>query len=76
MKRHLLEQAAMFIPPMSALQRIPDSGRTARHVRKPAQIATSRMQAYRKKSRPKAALNSNLMIEDQAAINAGFELRR
>jgi hypothetical protein len=33
-ERHLLEQAAMFIPPMSALQRIPDSGLTASHVRK------------------------------------------
>jgi hypothetical protein len=29
-----------------------------------------------KKSRPKAALNSNLMIVDQAAINAGFDFRR
>jgi hypothetical protein len=28
------------------------------------------------KGRPKAALNSNLMIEDHAAINAGFDLRR
>jgi hypothetical protein len=25
------------------------------------------------KSRPKAALNSNLMMVDQAAINAGFQ---
>jgi hypothetical protein len=33
-ERHLLEQAAMFIPPMSALQRIPDSGLTASRVRK------------------------------------------
>jgi hypothetical protein len=28
------------------------------------------------KNRPKAALNSNLMIADQAAINAGFDFRR
>jgi hypothetical protein len=33
-ERHLLEQAVMFIPPMSALQRITDSSRTAGHVRK------------------------------------------
>ena len=32
--------------------------------------------AAKRKSRPKAALNSNLMIEDQAAINAGFDFRR
>jgi hypothetical protein len=29
-ERQLLEQAAMFIPPMSALKRITDSSRTAR----------------------------------------------
>jgi hypothetical protein len=28
------------------------------------------------KSRPKAALNSNLMMVDQAANNAGFDFRR
>src|ERR1035437_3496361 len=30
----------------------------------------------KRKSRPEAALNSNLMIDDQAAINDGFDLRR
>jgi hypothetical protein len=30
----------------------------------------------KKKSRPKAALNSNQMIVDQAASNAGFDFRR
>jgi len=30
----------------------------------------------KKKSRPKAALKSNLLIVDQAAINAGFDFRR
>jgi hypothetical protein len=29
-----------------------------------------------RKSRPKAALNSNLLIVDQAAINARFDFRR
>jgi hypothetical protein len=33
-ERHLLEQAAVFISPMSALQRITDSSRTSRQVRK------------------------------------------
>jgi hypothetical protein len=33
-KRNLLEQAAMFIPPMSALHRIADSSRTASDVSK------------------------------------------
>jgi hypothetical protein len=32
--------------------------------------------AYQKKNRPKAALNFNLMMVDQAAINAGFNFRR
>jgi hypothetical protein len=40
------------------------------------QEATSKMHVAQKKSRPKAALNFNLMIADQAAINAGFDLRR
>jgi hypothetical protein len=30
----------------------------------------------KRESRPKAALNSNLMIDDHAAINAGFDFRR
>jgi hypothetical protein len=38
-KRHLLEQAAMFISPMSALQRITDSSRTARGVRSADSVA-------------------------------------
>jgi hypothetical protein len=33
-ERHLLERAAMFISPMSALKRSTDSGRTASGVRK------------------------------------------
>jgi hypothetical protein len=33
-ERHLLEQAAEFISPTSALQRITDSSRTSRQVRK------------------------------------------
>jgi len=32
--------------------------------------------ALERKSRPKAALNLNLMIVDQAAINAGLDFRR
>jgi hypothetical protein len=32
--------------------------------------------AAQRKSRPKAARNSNLMIVDQAAINDGFAFRR
>jgi hypothetical protein len=33
-------------------------------------------EAAQKKSRPWRLLNSNLMIVDQAAINAGFDFRR
>jgi hypothetical protein len=33
-ERHLLEQAAMFISPMSASKRTTDSSRTSRHFRK------------------------------------------
>jgi hypothetical protein len=40
------------------------------------QHATSKMHVALKKSRPKAALYSNLMIVDHATINAGFDLRR
>jgi hypothetical protein len=31
---------------------------------------------HKRKSRPAAALNSNLMLVDQAAISAGFDFRR
>jgi len=33
-------------------------------------------QRLKRKSRPKAALNSKLMIVDQATTNAGFDFRR
>jgi hypothetical protein len=37
----------------------------------------SRIQVAQRKSRPKARLlNSNLMIVDHTAINAGFDFRR
>jgi hypothetical protein len=35
-----------------------------------------RIHVTQRKSRPKAALNSNLMIADHATINAGFAFRR
>jgi hypothetical protein len=36
----------------------------------------SRLHELPKEKPPKAALNSNLMMADHAAINAGFALRR
>jgi hypothetical protein len=57
---------------MSALERIPDLSQTSRHVRKVPKAEVAPSKVAKTKSRPKAALNSNLMILDQAAINAGL----
>jgi hypothetical protein len=43
-----------------------------RHVRLVPRRGMRRRKLLKRKSRPKAALNSNLMILDQAAINDGF----
>jgi hypothetical protein len=60
---------------MSALERIADSTRTSRHVLKvpKPEVADT---GHEKKSRPKAALNSIMLMMDHAAINAGFDFRR
>jgi hypothetical protein len=60
---------------MSALLHIADSSRTSRMSEK-CQTRTSKIQAIKNKSRPKAALISNLRIADYAAVNAGFDFRQ
>ena len=42
----------------------------------PISEVAQRMRPQEKRSHPKAALNSNLIILNQAAINAGFDFRR
>jgi hypothetical protein len=45
---------------------------TCPHVRKVPRRGMRRGELLKRKSRPKVALNSNLMIVDQTAINDGF----
>jgi hypothetical protein len=65
---------------MSALLRIPDSSRTSREVRKvPTGDRAHCLECngqHVQKSRRRRLLNSNLLMVDHAAINAGFDLRR
>jgi len=59
-------------PLTSGLPRLAEILRVTRHV---AKVPNPDI-ALERKSRPKAALNLNLMIVDQAAINAGLDFRR
>jgi hypothetical protein len=61
--------------PTSVLPLEADIARWANHVRNVPKSDMADV-TRKKKSRPRAALNSNLMILDQAAINAGFDFRR
>ena len=82
----------MLLSPMSALQRITGrammdyAGRVAQADSllksdielspKSAMKRHCRRRSRKGKSRPKAALNSNRVIMDHVAINAGFDFRR
>jgi hypothetical protein len=65
---------------MSAYERITDSSRTSRHVRKvpPTDVRTIEMKDANQKEKAarKRLLNSNLTIVDQVKRNAGFAFRR
>jgi hypothetical protein len=60
------------VPITSGLPPTPDILSARRHV---SNVPNPDI-ALERKSRPKAALNLNLMIVDQAAINAGLDFRR